>query len=220
MRLPAITEPDGDESFGTRWRVMLPAAGLAVAAAAGLASAMATGVLAVGFTSEQGTMTLTTKGLRSSQFKIITAGADVRHSDGTTTNDPQVRIDLGPTDIDGLCATQRFSILGVTMTLVVEAGDDVAGNYDVHADTLVIDAAGAKGHISAQGTMHFNENAASVAADVGGQPDQFGLQARQGALTNVTAVVRSIDVPRALSATNFHVTLKSGSFSCPDPGGS
>lgn len=219
MKLRPTDAPDDEANFGTRWRVMLPVAAIAVAAAGGIAATMVTGVLAVGFTSEQGTMTLTTKGLRASQFRIITANVDVRGSDGSTAARPQVRIDLGASDIDGLCATQQFSVLGATRTLVVEAGDNIAGNFDVHADALVIDASGAKGHIATQGTLHVNENAASVAPQSGGQPDQFGLQASKGSLTNVTAIVRSIDVPQLLSTSNFHISIKSGSYACPDPGG-
>jgi hypothetical protein len=221
IRRAPVPEVDDavDECYGTRWGVLLKLLVPALAVVIGLATAMMRGVLATSFVAEGGTLQLTTSGLKGDGVAILLQ--KVPKGIGTK-NSYDARVGIAHGRINGLCITQRVSILGVDFTLKVTGGDNDPSTYELSANGVFMDARSADGKIYAYGHTEVNKNAASVVAgdsgmQLGGSNQRFGIQAEQAKLTEVQAIVHDIQIPGSLEASPLHISFEQGDASCPAP---
>lgn len=212
------SEPD-EVRYGTRWGVFGLALAPTLALLGGLGAAVGSGALALTFVAHSGTLDLRTAGLTGDDLGVIVAPVRTATSDGSIRSAPGARIGVGSAKINGLCLAHEVSLLGRPFTLLIEGGDENPQTFEIRADGLILDVTSVRAAIGGGGEVQVNKNAADVrvpaVGPLGGDPDNFGLQASTARLSDVEATVRDIVVPDLLDVPNFRITVVAGARSCP-----
>ncbi|TSD99756.1 hypothetical protein FOS14_10890 [Skermania sp. ID1734] len=182
---------------------------------------MMNGALATTITATQAKGTLTTSGLQGTGLGAVVKPVPVKDSSGKVHQSWVARFGLQHASVKDLCITEKASLLGQVVTLMVTVGGPNTP-ADIELGGVILDAYKADARIVLKGTTAINKNGRDVAVagspiTLDGQPDEFGLQSEAAELQNVTGTISTIQVPAGLSAPSVRGTFAFGDRNCPTP---
>lgn len=214
------TVDEHDVVYGTRWSRVLVLLLPVALVLGGLGASFAKGVIAASFVTQSSSMSLLAGGVRADGVGLIATAIPVKSADGQVGDDYVLRFGVDTATVNSMCLAQKVTVLGQTVTLLVNATDGDPSTYEIKANGLTLDVTSAVGYVGTGGTTAVNKNARDVVVAGGnnvslnGSPQAFGLQAGQLDLRNIRASVKNVVVPNALATPAFSMNLVPGNKEC------
>ena len=220
--------------YGTRWGRTNALIVVALLVVGGILVAVKQQVLAASIVFQSSTSQLATSAIDGSDvgFGVVRMNRSTGVSGGSDLRNV-LRGGFANGKLDGLCVSQVQTILGVTVTLKITAGDGVLGSYEIQGSNALFDIASIRGTsgsngsgINMDGRAQFGLAASDVtttttngifdvnplAADQG--TGWFGIDADKGNLYNIRGTIYNGVIGGPFSLPNLSITVVPGTSGC------
>jgi len=224
--------------YGTRWGRTMVMVLLCFAFMAGLIAAARTRLLASSFTLQNATAEVATSGLDATNAAF--AVLPETRADGTTVY--LLRGGFANGSFDGICVSQKQTLLGLPYTVTVKAGNNtLGGTYeltarDVQLDLTSLRVAGQSGSpgnglnldgrvqlgVAAQDVTTTSTNGVADPNPMGAPLGQgyWGLQADAAHLYNVRGTVYDLNIRGGIFLPGLSIKVSQTANGCNDPSNS
>lgn len=205
------------------------------AVAAGLVGLLSLSAAALGARQEAVALDLTfqqrpsefsTSGLKGSDVAFATVPADVSDAENGTRQVDVLRGGFSEAQLDGLCISQRQTLLGAPYTIRVTAGDGKPGTHDIKSATATFDltqvSGGSDPGIALQGTVQIGQTASDVTTVPGldnplgapGGGKYIAIDASSGELSEVRGTVYGFSISDAADIPGLVMEILPGDRGC------
>ena len=207
-------------TYGTRWGRAGIAAGAAFLAVGAMSYGMVGGALGSSYVATSAAGALTVQGLRTDHVAAITRPMLVKAADGSIYTDYVATFLIGTGYVNGLCFTEKATILGQPFTVLVTAGDDDPSTEEIQLDGMALDIFEADAFLQALGTTYVNKNPMDIAIDrvpttPGAGPDDFGLEAGGVVLKHAVVRHQGAEITRLPPGVRLEAQMLVGDHDCP-----
>jgi hypothetical protein len=214
-----MIEENEEVVYRTRWGRASIAAGLAFALVAGIGLTMFRGALAASYVATSTSGDLTASGLTTEQVGAIVRAIPVKNANGDTYDEWVATFMIGKGYANTVCLTEKATLFGQTVTMLLRAGDDDPSTQEIALDGLTLNVYDASTFLQAQGMTYINKNPGEIA--IAGAPTapgassvEFGLEAQNAVLRGVTARVSDAELIHLPNVANLSVSFMMGDHSC------
>ncbi len=202
--------------YGTRWPRTVLVFGAALAVVAALLSAVGPAVLAGGVNAQASRLDASIGRLAVRDASFVVTPVPIKGSDREQRW--VLRLGVGHGEVTGLCATQKATLLGQTVTLLLDFGDRT-----VQLTNAILDIEYAQADIRFQGNIQLNRRGDQItipgtSISLAGRPDDLGLSAGGATLDHLLAGARDITIVQGtVSIPDLDVKIVRGDVTCPPP---
>jgi hypothetical protein len=215
-----MIEESDEVVYRTRWGRTSIAASLAFALVAGIGLTMFKGALAASYVATSTSGGLTASGLNTEQVGAIVRAIPVRNSNGETYDEWVATFLIGKGYANTVCLTEKATLFGQTVTLMLTAGDDDPATNEIELDGLTLNVYDATTYLQAQGMTSINKNPVDINIPgappaTGASPLEFGLEAQNAVLRGVTARVSDAELIHLPNVQNLKADFLVGDRDCP-----
>lgn len=182
--------------------------------------------VALDLTFQQRPSEFSTSGLKGSDVAFATVPADVSDGESGTRQVAVLRGGFSQARLDGLCISQRQTLLGAPYTIRVTAGDGKLGTHDIKSATATFDltqvSGGSDPGIALQGTVQIGQTASDVTT-VPGRDNPLGapgggkyiaIDASSGELSEVRGTVYGFSISDAADIPGLVMEILPGDRGC------
>ena len=219
-----MIEESAEVEYGTRWgRAALPffAALLLVF---GLGISMAKGALGASYIATSGAGQFTTDGVRAGPLGLVVKPVPVKDFNGQVSDKWVLGFSIGHAFANGICVSEKATLLGQTVTLLIQGGDDDPSTYEIEVNGISANALEAHTFLQTQGDAYVNKNPADIYPagspyPLGGTPFEFGLEAQGAELKGVSGYLQDAQLSYVPGLTALNAKMVMGDAECPEPSG-
>ena len=209
--------------YGTRWGRAGFLSGAALLAVGGMAFGMANGAFGASYIATSSKGGLAVDGLRTDHVAAVVRPMDVKAPDGTVYQDYVASFMIGTGFANGVCLTEKTTMLGQTITLMIHAGDQDPSTEEIALDGLVLNVFDADAFLQTLGDTYVSKNPLDIAIEgtpsmTGLQPGEFGLEAGGVVLKHAVATVQDGELVRLPPGVRVQAEMLVGDHDCPSPG--
>ncbi|MBJ8348441.1 hypothetical protein [Antrihabitans sp. YC2-6] len=219
----SATQPSESVEYRTRWGRASIAIGTAFLLVFGMAYSMATGAFGSTYVATTSRGQLAADGLTTDHVAAIVRKVPVKNVDGSIYDEYVASFLIGTGQANGICLTEKASLLGQTVTLLIEAGDDDPSTDEIQVNGLVLNVFDANAFLQAQGNTYVNKNPLDIVIDgaptaPGSGTSEFGLEAQGVVLQRATATVQDGELVEVPPGISLKAQMLMGDYECPPPG--
>lgn len=220
--MSTTTNPD-DTAYRTRWGRASIAMVAGFAAVTGMAVSAFNGALGASYVATSSRGDLAVDGLRTDQVAAIVRNVPTKDFNGAPSSEWVATFLIGHGFANGVCLTEKATLFGQTVTLLLFAGDQDPATSEIEVNGLTLDVFDAKAFLQAQGTTFVNKNPADIVIPgvppaAGASTSEFGLEAQSVVLQNATATVLSGGLLELPADISLDARMIMGDANCPAPG--
>lgn len=215
-----MIEESEEVVYRTRWGRASVAAGLAFALVAGIGLTMFRGALAASYVATSTSGGLTASGLTTDQVGAIVRAIPVRNANSENYDEWVATFLIGHGYANSVCLTEKATLFGQTVTLMLTAGDDDPSTNEIEIEGLTLNVYDATTYLQAQGMTYINKNPGDIAIPgaptaSGASPVEFGLEAQNAVLRGVTARVSDAELIHLPNVADLKANFLVGDRECP-----
>ncbi|MFH5228895.1 hypothetical protein [Antrihabitans spumae] len=222
-----MTPNSDDAPHAVAYRTRWGRASIAMIAGFATVTAMAVsalnGALGSSFVATSARGELAVDGLKTDQVAAIVRNVPTKDFNGQPSSEWVATFLIGHGYANGVCLTEKASMFGQTVTLLLFAGDQDPSTSEIEVNGLTLDVFDANAFLQAQGNTAVNKSPTEIAIPgvpllAGASPYEFGLEAQSVVLQNATATVLDGGLLELPADISLDARMVMGDVDCPAPG--